>query len=182
MSPPMLQPWRSALSLLLLCVAALTSACGEEKIPVEVVGYNHVLDESIVGFSVNGARGGNAPPGGGAGGMCCVEIPEKWHPGMKAKVTWAYGHGPEGSRPPPPPQETEVEIPKYTPQNLGSVQVHFYPGHRIKVVVSRWGIESPCGPLKEEEKAPWKTRQDLIDYYTKDRGKNEQCDALRAQS
>ena len=170
----------------LLCALALFSsltACSENKIPVEVMGYNHISDESIMGFSVNGAGGPNlAPESGGGGRNCCIAIPERWHPRMKARVTWAYGHGPAGSRPSPPPQEAEVEIPEYTPQNLGSVQVHFYPGHRIKVVVSKFGIESPCGPLTEIEKTPWVTRADLTEYYTTGKGKNEQCDGLSRKS
>ena len=136
--------------------AASIAACNENKIPVEVMGYNHMSDESIMGFSVNGAGGPNlAPESGGGGRNCCIAIPERWRPGMKARVTWAYGHGPAGSRPPPPPQEAEVEIPEYTPQNLGSVQVHFYPGHRIKVVVSKWRLGNAEYPLPREDWAPW---------------------------
>ena len=169
----------------LLCALALFSsltACSENKIPVEIMGYNHMNDWFIMGFSVNGAGGPNlAPESGGGGRNCCIAIPEHWRPGMKARVTWAYDTT-QGGPSPPPPQEAEVDIPEYTQQNLGSVQVHFYPGHRIKVVISKFGIESPCGPLTEIEKTPWVTRTDLTEYYTTGKGKNEQCDGLSRKS
>jgi len=170
------------LSFLLLLALLPLCGCDNDRIPVEVTGYNHISDQSIMGFSVNGAGGPNLGPEEGGGGFnCCIEIPRHWRPGMKAKVTWAYGYGVAGPGSQPPPQEAEVSIPEYTPQNLGAVQVHFYPEHRIKVIVSRFGIESPCGPLTEKEKAPWKSRKDLIEYYSTGDGKTEQCDGLRIE-
>ncbi|MFC5472407.1 DUF3304 domain-containing protein [Paraherbaspirillum soli] len=172
---------RTVLILLALGLLPAIAGCEEEKIPVSVTGYNHMPYWSIRGFSVNGGSGPNVTPEAGGGKFsCCVEIPKHWRPGMKAKVSWAYDTDQGGPRP-PPPQEAEVEIPEYTPENLGSVQVHFYPDHRIKVVVSRYGITSPCGPLSDDDKLPWKTRQDLIEYYLEGKGRHERCDRLHPQ-
>ena len=160
-----------------ILVMGLIVSCLDNKATVEVSGYNHMKDQSIAGFSVNGAGGPNIGPESGGGKFnCCIEIPKRWHRGMKAKVEWSYGYGIEGPGSQPPPQETVVDIPEYTSENLGPVQVHFYDNHRVKVVVSKFGIRSPCGPLREEEKAPWKTRQDLIEYHRTGEGKNEPCD------
>jgi hypothetical protein len=157
----------SSLSMLLLPLGG----CGNDKIPVEVTGYDHMNKRAILWFTVNGASGPNLfPESGGGKYNCCIEIPRRWQPGMKAKVRWEYGSGDDS------PRETEVEVPEYTPQNLGAVQVHFYADHKVKVVVSRYEIESPCGPLREEEKAPWETQRDLIDYYRTGDGKDEHCD------
>lgn len=147
------------------------TGCTDEKIPVGVTGYDHMEKRAILWFTVNGASGPNLVPRSGGGGYnCCIEIPKHWRPGMKATVGWEYGSGDDS------PRETVVEIPEYTPKDLGSVQVHFYDNHRIKVVVSRFEIESPCGPLHEEEKAPWKTQRSLIEYYKTGAGKDEHCD------
>ncbi|QOF79898.1 DUF3304 domain-containing protein [Variovorax sp. 38R] len=174
-------PWTRLRVLLGLSGCVLMSACGEDKIPVEVTGYNHMSDESIIGFTVNGASGPNmAPQSGGTSFNCCVKIPKDWQPGMKARVTWAYGSGPPGSRPAPPPQEAEVEVPKYSRESFGTVQVHFYANHRVKLLVSRFGIESPCSVFPEADKAPWETRKDLTAYYTRGKGKSEACEGLRA--
>jgi hypothetical protein len=97
---------------------------------------------------------------------------------MKAHITWAYDTT-QGGPAPPPPQEADIEIPRYTDETLGNIQVHFYPDHRIKVIVSPYGIESPCGPLSEAEKAPWSTDRGLIEYYTTGNGKDKPCAALR---
>ncbi len=40
----------------------------------------------------------------------------------------------------------EVELPPYKPSDVGSVQVHFYPDQKIKVVVSRYAIWHPDYP------------------------------------
>jgi|GEM_PF-4813094 len=74
---------------------------------------------------------------------------------MTATVSWEYGSGlPRHLRPPqPPPKVATVEIPEYT--EAARVQVHFYPEHRVKVVVTQYGLGHPCHPLPQESWAPW---------------------------
>ncbi|MFC5472408.1 DUF3304 domain-containing protein [Paraherbaspirillum soli] len=160
---------RTLLMLYLLGLASLLAGCSkEDKVAVEVSGYNHMPDWSISGFSVNGGSGPNLSPESGGGGFsCCVEIPKRWKPGMKAKVSWSYDTDQGGPRP-PPPQEAEVEIPEYTPENLGTVQVHFYPNHRIKVVASRYSLGHPKYPLPKEDWAPWTLNEDWARNYQLD--------------
>ena len=155
--------WPLLAGIALLCAAALLAGCGmqgEDKLAVSVTGYNHMSDEGwyIGGFSINGASGPNLQPETGGGFNCCIVIPERWKPGMKAKVEWWYDTRPGGPPYPlPPPQEAEVEIPDYNAIGPGTVQVHFYPDHRVKVVVSRFAIEHTRYPMSEEDKFPWET-------------------------
>ncbi|MCR6478223.1 DUF3304 domain-containing protein [Variovorax sp. ZS18.2.2] len=144
----------------------LASCSDNDMLAGDVTGYNHMPESgwSIAGFTVNGAGGSNAQPGSGAGNSCCMSFPKKWRPGMKAKVRWFYNHkasDPEAT--PPPPQEAEVEIPEYTPKTAGAVQVHFYSDHRVKVVISIYGLGHPRYPMSEEDKKPWVTRTDIVD-------------------
>lgn len=144
----------------------LTACDNNEMLAGDVTGYNHMPDSgwSIAGFTINGAGGSNAQPGSGAGSSCCMSFPKHWRPGTKAKVRWFYNHkasDPEAT--PPPPQEAEVEIPEYTPTTAGAVQVHFYSDHRVKVVISVYGLRHPRYPMTEEDKLPWVTRKDLVD-------------------
>ena len=137
-------------------VMGLIVSCLDNKATVEVTGYNHMKDQSIAGFSVNGAGGPNIGPESGGGAFnCCIEIPKRWHRGMKAKVEWSYGYGIEGPGSQPPPQEAVVDIPEYTSENLGTLQVHFYDNHRVKVVVSKWALGNAEYPLPKEDWAPW---------------------------
>lgn len=131
----------------LLPIAFALQGCGkEEMVAVSVTGYNHIKNESILGFSVNGASGPNLSPyGGGSKFNCCVNLPVHWKPGLKATVTWEYGSGPNHT--PPPPQSATVDIPEYTPEDMGTLQVHFYPNHKIKVVSTMYGLGTrsiPC--------------------------------------
>ena len=80
---------------------------------------------------------------------------------MKVKVQWSYDTTQGGPRP-PPSQEAEVEIPEYSSE-AGSIQAHFYPNHKVKVVVSNYGIRHPRYPMSDEDKLPWKTREDLLE-------------------
>ena len=75
-------------------------------------------------------------------------------------MTWGVGD----PRTPPPPQEAEVDIPDYNPVGPGTVHVHFYPDHRVKVVVSRFAIEHPRYAMSEEDKLPWKTDWSLLGH------------------
>lgn len=100
-----------------------------EMVAVSVVGYNHIPDKSIIWFSVNDGGGPPIPPYHGGGKFsCCVQIPLHWKPELKAEVHWNYGGDPDGT----PPQSAIVEIPEYTPENMGDVQVHF-----IQTIVSK---------------------------------------------
>ncbi|WP_198083491.1 DUF3304 domain-containing protein [Variovorax sp. E3] len=149
------------------CISGLAislTACGEDMLPTEITGYNHMTKPdgwSIGGFSVDGHGGANASLAGGAGNSCCMSLPRRWHPGMTVKVEWSYNHrAHDPDTTPPPPQMAMVEVPEYTVKNSGAMQVHFYPNHRVKVVVSKFGIEHMLYPMSEEDKKPWVSRKD----------------------
>ncbi len=117
----------------------LLLGCSEPKVGASIVGYNHTLDRSIYYFTVNGSMGSNLSPdsGGGAYG-CCVALPEKWRPGLKARIVWHYGYG-TAMPVQPPSQKAEVEVPEYGPR-MGNFNVHFYPDNKISVVVTPYAI------------------------------------------
>jgi len=133
---------------------ALQGCLKEETVAVSVTGYNHIEDESILGFSVNGASGPNISPyGGGNKFSCCVSLPLHWKPGLKATVHWQYGSGPDHT--PPPPQSAVVDIPQYTPEDMGTLQAHFYPDHQVILISSKYSLGHPENPLPKDKWAPW---------------------------
>jgi len=133
---------------LALMFALGSGACSskEKTVGLEIVDYNHTIDRSIYNLSVNGAGApGSGPRSGGGSFTCCVQIPKIWHPGMKVKIAWEYQAG-DILPPPPPNQAVEVEVPQYGPNDLGFFAVHFYPGHKVKVLVTRLTIKHPDYP------------------------------------
>ncbi|MGL6156130.1 MAG: DUF3304 domain-containing protein, partial [Ralstonia mannitolilytica] len=131
-------------------VMGLIVSCLDNKATVEITGYDHMQKRAILWFTVNDASGPNLfPESGGGKYNCCIEIPKRWHRGMKATVRWEYGTGDDS------PRETVVDIPEYTSENIGPVQVHFYDNHRVKVVVSKWALGNAEYPLPKEDWAPW---------------------------
>ena len=154
---------------LLACVmglCTLLASCDNpnKKIGVKVSGYNHMSADSwaIMGFRVFGGSGPNLTPETGGGAFnCCAEIPVHWHPGLKAKVEWYYAGNQEGPEP-PPPQEATVDVPDYG-DKPGTVWVHFYADHKVRVVVGPYGIQHPLHKLSEKDKLPWLTQKELIE-------------------
>ena len=161
-------------SLLALLLTTALSGCEEDKVAVGISAYNHTKDRSVYIFTVNGAMGPNVGPESGGGKQsCCVSLPAKWRPGLKAKIEWRYQGG-TAIPPPPPPQEAEVELPEYKkPEKL---QVHFYDNHKIKLVISSCSIGHPFYPMSDEDKLPWEasgTKEEALDSQKRGVMKND---------
>lgn len=122
---------------------------------------NHTL-HAINWFSVNGYRSH-----GGGGSSCCIVMPTKWRPGLKANIEWevdpesyakiqrkttGYGfdesawasHEAKFQR-----YSTIVEIPEWSGTDSCGLSVHFLTCNQIKVTTSCWGYGSPNNPIKE---------------------------------
>ena len=149
-----------------ILVMGLIVSCFDNKATVEITGYDHMQKRAILWFTVNDASGPNLfPESGGGKYNCCVEIPKRWHRGMKATVRWEYGTGDDS------PREAVVDIPEYTSENRGPVQVHFYDNHRVKVVVSRYSLGHPMYPLPKEDWTPWELNENWAHNYYEDQRK-----------
>ncbi|WP_413704565.1 DUF3304 domain-containing protein [Pseudomonas sp. Pseusp16] len=123
---------------------------------------NHTL-HAINWFSVNGYR-----THGGGGSTCCIILPTKWRPGLKAHIEWevdtdqfAYSKwpsDPEGYRAAQLQHKakyqhynTIVDIPEWSGTDLCGLSVHFLTCNKIKVTTSCWGCGSPNNPIKEPQ-------------------------------
>ncbi|TCT91522.1 uncharacterized protein DUF3304 [Gibbsiella quercinecans] len=120
---------------------------------------NHVEGQGINGFSVNGYH----VPGLG-GGYCCIMLPEKWSPGLKARVEWEIDPDPYARMPPLGTDEfrkayaehatkyqqhsTVINIPQYGKERCG-LTVHFLPCNQVKVTTVCSGYGTQNYPIKE---------------------------------
>ncbi|WP_219927024.1 DUF3304 domain-containing protein [Siccibacter turicensis] len=158
--------------LLVACLAALLllSGCDEPEqwSAGDLRGYNHTL-EGINWFEVNdqglGIIGGNS---------CCIGLPNKWRPGLKAHVVWEVDPNPHEDLPLITSggfgyekdayarhaanyrrYSRTVDIPNYGAEKCG-LTVHFLPCHQIKVTASCYAIQHPSHPIKEpfQQKEP----------------------------
>lgn len=136
---------------LLACL--LCAACKPSTTEVSITGYNHMKRVPIAFFSVNGVRGSNVGAEGGGKESCCVGIPAQWRPGMKVKVAWEYDAYQDDQNPPLPSQVLEVDVPEYKKASV--VQVHFYAGHKVKVLVSPCSPEHAFYPMSKQDLLPW---------------------------
>lgn len=149
-----------ALSLLLV---PLSACFEEEKFQTSYVAYNHT-DKSIVSIIINGKGGILGARAQGEGGeMCCVILPKKWRPGLKATIKWqeddtvvldAKGKPLMKDGVPivveAPWKERTVEVPKYS-EKLGQFYIHFLPNDEVKVAVSLYGPSHPDHPYYFKE-------------------------------
>ena len=134
----------------------LLAACSREAtLGAKITGYNHTTDQSLYVFTVNDGMGPNLDPQRGGGAFsCCASIPKTWKPGTKVKVWWIYQGGTAVLPPEPPPHTAEVELPPYKVTDIGSVQVHFYPDQKIRVLVAKTGLGHPDYPADLAWDAP----------------------------
>ncbi len=141
---------RIAILTFALIGALFVTACQPQMTSISYLGVNHT-DKAIVSVIVNGEGGIlNVPARGGGGGqICCVTLPRKWRPGLKATIKWENDgdwlrdkDGKEvwrdGKRVyvPVPYKERTVEIPEYTEKDLGHFDIHFMPNDEVLVKVS----------------------------------------------
>jgi hypothetical protein len=128
-------------------------------------GVNHTYQE-IDSFSVNGSAGPNIGSFGEKGGACCISLPEKWRPGLKADVEWVVSASSEEIAFPGygdrekynawkknyidglVKHRTTVDIPDYGDEKCG-LTVHFLPCNQIKVTASCWTYGAAEYPVKD---------------------------------
>lgn len=135
-----------AFALMLALSSTLLASChaANEKLGLDVVGYNHT-DHDIGDFSVDGQGGAFLRRHKPSGFACCVSIPRQYSPGMTVTVTWIDEYGEN-------PQSRVVAVPPYTSKDTGLFSVHFLRSGQIKVFVTSVGIiSSPDYPLKGDE-------------------------------
>ena len=157
------------LMLLNVLLVALLAGCSKAPPPKNeadassISGYNY-SSEGIQEFYVNGAWGGGVSIGGGYGTVCCVMLPDKWTPGLKATVEWTRSdcgeRGPNNTRCPPLPDGFQAgqtppeweyktlkkEIPIEPFEKRNTLQVFFYPNDEIKIYVTPFDPEHPDHP------------------------------------
>lgn len=143
--------------LLTLATSGFIQAGENESSGGNIRGYNHVVSQTVNWFSVNGYRATLN------GNVCCVMIPDKWYPGLKAHVEWEIDPNPHARLPPLGTDafraayakhaanyrhySADVEIPQY--DKSGGLDVHFLPCNKIKVYAGIDGFGSPLYPIKE---------------------------------
>ncbi|TLG90556.1 DUF3304 domain-containing protein [Pseudomonas edaphica] len=146
------------LGFLGLTLLGCTSA-ENEMAAGNIQAVNHTL-KGINWLSVNGYRAD-----GGGGRSCCINMPVKWRPGLKANVEWEVDPDPFASAPPLGTDEfrefmikhkvnyqrhsATVDIPEWPGTESCDLKVHFLVCSQIKVTTSCWGAGSPHNPIKE---------------------------------
>ncbi|UAN18646.1 MULTISPECIES: DUF3304 domain-containing protein [Enterobacter] len=148
-----------AFLLLILFVSGCSHASDEGYTSGDLRAVNHIDGIGINGFSVNGYH----VPGLG-GGYCCIQLPEKWKPGLKAHIEWEVDPNPNVILPPLGTDEFRkayalhkakyqqhsaiVDIPQYGKERCG-LTVHFLPCNQVKVTTVCSGYGTANYPIKE---------------------------------
>lgn len=153
--------WMLGVGWLALAVAFTLGACTADTKPVvrdgasspsaskagktvsaNLTGYNHT-DKTIGAFYVDGVWGGNVTQHAGGGKfVCCAELTSPWREGASVKIDWDDHEGKRHSR--------AVAVPKYDPQSLSTLNVHFLRNGEIQVFANRLSLWHPDYPLQGE--------------------------------
>ncbi|SEL94225.1 Protein of unknown function, partial [Pseudomonas agarici] len=138
-----------------LLITTLVGCGGEEpdKGPAtaSITAYNHT-EEYIHRFFVDDTWGGNSRAYGGGGKfVCCINYPREWRPDLTATVRWSTS----SSIPNGPPGVTwhEEVVPIEQFDELGDLNVHFLPDHKVRLIISPGspgfpGYRGPDAPVK----------------------------------
>nr|WP_249415758.1 DUF3304 domain-containing protein [Citrobacter freundii] len=146
--------------LILMVVSGCSRVDNEGYTAGDIRAINHVKDIGINGFSVNGYY----VPGLG-GGYCCILLPEKWTPDLKAHIEWEVDPRTASQFPGYKDREKYnawketlehsfqkynaiINIPKYGAERCG-LTVHFLPCNQVKVTTVCEGYGTPTYPIKE---------------------------------
>ena len=146
--------------LTVLLVSGCSRAGNDDYTAGDLRAKNHVAGQTINWFKVNGYRA----PGLG-GGYCCVMLPLKWTPDLKARIEWEVDPKTASKFPGYKDREkyllwekevkasfqkhsTVVDIPEYGKSRCG-ITVHFLPCNQVKVTTVCDGYGTPAYPVKE---------------------------------
>jgi hypothetical protein len=136
------------------------STADNEMAGGNIQAVNHTLN-NIIWLSVNGYRAD-----GGGGRSCCIIMPTKWRPGLKAHIEWEVDTDPYAYSKWPPlgtdgyrvaqakhkanyqRYSTVVEIPEWPGTESCDLKVHFFTCNQVKVTTSCWAPSSPSYPIR----------------------------------
>ncbi|MBD8099459.1 DUF3304 domain-containing protein [Pseudomonas fluorescens] len=135
------------------------SSADNEMAGGNIQAINHTLS-AINWLSVNGYRAH-----GGGGSSCCIIMPIKWRPGLKANIEWEVDPDPFAPSPPLGTDEFRsfmvkhkanyqrhsaiVDIPEWPDTKRCGLTVHFLVCNQIKLTSSCWAPSSPNYPIKD---------------------------------
>jgi hypothetical protein len=157
---------RIAIVLLSACLL-LVSGCslGESDYLTDNLNAVNHTSHSINYYAVNGYGGGNVDPHGFSGSVCCMSIPREWRAGLKVFVTWETDPNPYARLPALGTASYDeayaqhaknylqhgalVEVPRYDPEGVCSLVIHFLPCNQLKSTTACWGYGQPAYPIKE---------------------------------
>jgi hypothetical protein len=144
--------------LAVLMMSGCSRAGNNDYTAGDIRGFNHTR-QGVNYFTVNG-YGGRL-----TGNSCCIMLPLKWTPGLKARIEWEVD--PDTASPFPGYQDREkykkwekevkasyqkysavVDIPEYGKERCG-ITVHFLPCNQVKVTTVCQGYGTPGYPVNE---------------------------------
>lgn len=128
---------------------------GDDRIPASINGVQHLGSDHLINvFYVDGYNGSNVGEDGGGGThVCCVTLPKRWYPELKAEVRWEVHRIIKPSDPAAPETVTiegryRAQVPVEAYRELGELFVHFFPNGRVRIVVSPIGHSGDGHPIK----------------------------------
>lgn len=117
----------------------------EEGDGVGLTGIDHLASHlSVQNFWVNGYNGAQAGDGGRL--VCCVVVPHKWRPGLKAHVRWSVTNWKERTG-----HQYEADVPIDRYDEVGRMFVHFLVNGQVRITLSN---EAPWGPTYSGPREP----------------------------
>ncbi|WP_301594846.1 DUF3304 domain-containing protein [Pseudomonas nitroreducens] len=153
-----LRPW-----LWCLLSIPLVGCSAADNKPETASGNVEAVNHTTHGINWMEINGYRAHAGGGS--SCCIVMPVKWRPGLKAHIEWEVDPDPYAKLPSVTSIEFReayakheknykrysetVDIPEWPGTEPCDLKVHFLVCNKVKVTTSCWVTWSPNYPIKE---------------------------------
>lgn len=136
-----------------ILITAIMSSCAyyiydkyfARKTMLATIEPYNFTDIGVGDFYINGTWGGSSDSHTGGGhSVCCVLIPEKWHPGLVVNVKWIRADLS------PKQYSYQAEVQPYT--EPGALQILFMENDIVKVYVNDYWPCTPMHPMPKSKK------------------------------
>jgi hypothetical protein len=144
--------------IFLLFKTIVNNSAVEARSPVSMFSVHHLGEDYLISrFYVNNSIMDSVGNGGGGGSRrCCVSLPDKWNARLSAEVRWEV-HKLNRSPGYSPPESAEfvgiykARVPIEIYDKPSSFWVHFYPGGKVRIVVSPFSFDRENHPIRWDD-------------------------------
>lgn len=148
-----------------------------DLVSVSITGVHHLGGNFNIGeLYIDDNYGSNVGRNGGGGShFCCTALPNRWHPGLTATVSWSVNNWSNvirseidsGNYSSLAFQDYVATVPIERYEEVGDLYPHFFPNGKVRLVSSNYPITSLSHPIQRNDASAVKLATQGVEVYKK---------------